>query len=114
MYTEVRRINADPGIQIVVFTTPSEACREDFGRLVIDQLREVDAEPQPSPVKEPLTPREQEVLSLMARGYDNLHIASELFISKRTVETHVSHIYAKLAAQTRCQAVLYAIRAGLV
>jgi len=114
MYTEVRRINANPGIQIVVFTTPSEACREDFGRLVIDQLREASADPHGESVQEPLTPREQEVLSLMARGCDNLHIASELFISKRTVETHVSHIYSKLAVQTRCQAVLYAIRAGLV
>ena len=61
-----------------------------------------------------LTPRELEVLTLLARGLKNAEIASELFISERTVKFHVSSILAKLGAETRTEAVRIAARRGLV
>lgn len=57
---------------------------------------------------EPLTPREQEVLALVAQGFTNEQIADALVISKRTVRQHLNHIYAKLGVSSRLQAVLKA------
>jgi NarL family two-component system response regulator LiaR len=73
-------------------------------------VRDVDA-PRGVPR---LTRREEEVLTLMARGRDNRQIARELNIGAQTVKTHVSSILAKLNAQSRTQAALYAMRLGLV
>jgi DNA-binding NarL/FixJ family response regulator len=63
---------------------------------------------------EPLTPREREVLRLLALGLSNDEIAERLFITKRTVQNHVSAIYGKLGLDSRAEAVLYAIRHGIV
>ena len=60
-----------------------------------------------------LTPREREVLTLIGGGAANGEIAEALYISKRTVETHIRHIYAKLGVKRRTQAVLYAVRNGV-
>jgi len=62
----------------------------------------------------PLTPRETEVLCLLARGLDNSAIAQALTVTKRTVQNHVSSIYGKLNVDSRTQAALWAIREGLV
>ncbi|MFP4344525.1 MAG: response regulator [Anaerolineales bacterium] len=64
-------------------------------------------------VLEPLTPRESEVLSLLAQGLDNAAIAERLVVTKRTVQNHVSTIYSKLGVSSRTQAALYALRHGL-
>jgi predicted ATPase/DNA-binding CsgD family transcriptional regulator len=61
-----------------------------------------------------LTPREREVLQLLAEGNSNAAIAEHLFISQRTVTTHLSRLYAKLEVTTRTEAVALAIRLGLV
>ncbi len=60
-----------------------------------------------------LTPREREVLRLVAEGRSNLEIAQTLFLSERTVENHVRHILAKLDLPSRIAAAAYAIRHGL-
>jgi NarL family two-component system response regulator LiaR len=61
-----------------------------------------------------LTPRETEVLALIARGQPNKVIARELGVSEKTVKTHVSHVLGKLGVTDRTQAALYAVREGLV
>ncbi len=61
-----------------------------------------------------LSKREMEVLRLVAMGFENNEIANTLCITKRTVQNHVSAIYQKLNIKSRSQAVLYAIRQGMV
>jgi len=68
------------------------------------------AEPQ----IEALTPRETEVLQLMARGLANKEIARDLGIGEKTVKTHVSNILSKMGVLSRTQAALQAVRMGLV
>lgn len=63
---------------------------------------------------EDLTLREKDVLALLAKGYDNQTIANELFISLKTVKTHVSNILAKLQVDDRTKAVVYAFKHHLV
>ncbi|MCR4418702.1 MAG: response regulator transcription factor [Clostridia bacterium] len=62
----------------------------------------------------PLTPREVEVLKLVARGYSNKAIAAELYISQKTVKNHITSILRKLELEDRTQAAVWAVRARLV
>jgi DNA-binding NarL/FixJ family response regulator len=64
------------------------------------------------PVAEELTPREREVLALVARHYSNREVADELVLSIRTVERHVANIYTKLSVSSRRQATAYARQHG--
>jgi len=73
-------------------------------------VRQVKAPQKP----EPLTPREIEVLRLLALGRANKQIARRLGLGEETVKTHVSNILGKLQAASRTQAALHAIRTGLV
>ena len=63
---------------------------------------------------EPLSERELEVLALAARGYTNKAISAQLVISDRTVQGHLAHIYGKLGAATRTEAVMRAVSLGLL
>ena len=63
---------------------------------------------------EELTNREQEILLLIAQGMSNQEIADELFITLKTVKTHVSNILAKLEVEDRTQAAIYAFKHGLI
>jgi DNA-binding NarL/FixJ family response regulator len=61
----------------------------------------------------PLTPREQDVLAELTKGKSNREIASSLFVTEKTVKTHISNIFSKLLVQDRTQAALYAVKYGL-
>jgi len=80
-------------------------------RQVLRQLNKMEEPEEPT---EKLTDRELEVLKYMARGYNNQEIARLLVVSAATVHTHVSRILAKLNVTSRTQAVIYAMRNGLV
>jgi two-component system, NarL family, response regulator LiaR len=86
------------------------------GEALIDPAvaaRLVDSLVEDSGREEPeLTPREQEVLDLIGRGFANKRIALELGIAEKTVKTHVGHVLAKLGVSDRTQAALYAARVG--
>ena len=76
-------------------------------------MRELQRPSELPPTEEPLSERELEVLSLVARGLSNQDIGEKLFISERTVRSHVSNILSKLHLANRTQATLYALREGL-
>ena len=77
------------------------------------QHRSSDNSANDNATTEPLTPRETEILQLMARGLSNQEISQELFVSMPTVKTHVTHILRKTNSRDRVQAVLYAVHHGL-
>lgn len=68
---------------------------------------------RPAQTHQELTPREQDVLALIARGFSNKRIALELGIAEKTVKTHVGHVLAKLGVTDRTQAAVHAVREGL-
>jgi DNA-binding NarL/FixJ family response regulator len=67
-----------------------------------------------TPLVDDLTPRELEVLKLIGNGLTNRQIAEELVISEKTVKNHINNVFSKLPIYDRSQAILYAIREGLV
>lgn len=75
---------------------------------------ETQAHPNEEPMPCPLTPRELEVLRVLARGSTNAQIARELNVTEDTVKFHVHNIFRKLAVVSRTEATLVAIRQGWV
>src|SRR5438067_13434826 len=82
-------------------------------RLIEDYARRPPARAQPAALAE-LTPRELEVIRLIARGLSNGEIARELVVGDATVKTHVARVFAKLDLHDRAQAVVLAYESGLV
>ncbi|MDV2989326.1 MAG: response regulator transcription factor [Dehalogenimonas sp.] len=87
-------------------------------RRVIDQLNKNNppaseaTEAETDSMSHALTEREMEVLKLAAKGVSNRDIASQLFLSSRTVQTHLSNIFKKLNVASRTEAILYGLKRG--
>lgn len=95
-------------IRDVYHGTPS--MHPTIARRVMQELQRTSDLP---PTEDPLTEREVDVLKLVAKGMTNEEIANALFLSERTVRTHVSNILRKLHLANRTQAALHALREGL-
>ena len=82
-----------------------------------EATNQLEKENEPSKLRAheeyPLTPREQDVLAELTKGKSNREIASSLFVTEKTVKTHISNIFVKLQVQDRTQAALYAVKHGL-
>jgi DNA-binding NarL/FixJ family response regulator len=84
-------------------------------RSVVEEFVRRPAAPPPTPpALDELTPREREVLDLLARGLSNPEICDRLVISEATAKTHVARILQKLGLRDRVQAVIYAYESGVV
>ena len=92
-------------IEQIAHTIPEPTLRESFIARAIQHLPTVTTPNQGEGVPRPggLTPREAEVAELIAQGYSNRKIATQLVITERTVTTHISHIFGKLDFHTRTQ-----------
>jgi NarL family two-component system response regulator LiaR len=85
----------------------------NIARKLMEQVAH-QAEPKHEPPAEELTERELEVIRLVAKGLSNQAIGQQLFISDKTVKTHISNILGKLDLEDRTQLAIYAIKNGLV
>jgi DNA-binding NarL/FixJ family response regulator len=84
-------------------------------RRLIERFADLaDPPSEPHPAMAALTPREVEILRLLARGLSNGEIAAELVVSEHTVKTHVARVLSKLELRDRTQAVIAAYESGLV
>ena len=83
-------------------------------RLAASMLAEVRRQDSAGQAERVITPREEEVLQLIADGCSTPEVAEQLFISQKTVKNHLASIYQKLDARDRTQAVLQAVRMGIV
>ncbi len=81
---------------------------------MLDEVRRAADEPEVAEPERSVSKREEEVLQLIADGCSTTEVATKLFISQKTVKNHLASIYQKLEARDRTQAVLSAVRMGIV
>jgi two-component system, NarL family, response regulator DegU len=88
--------------------------RPKLAEHVLQQFQELSSKTEDEAFISPLTPRETEILEFIAKGYLNKQIAAELGISEQTIKNHVTSILRKLNANARTEAVVVAIKQGLI
>jgi DNA-binding NarL/FixJ family response regulator len=88
--------------------------RPKLAERVLQQFQELSWQTEAEGFLAPLTPREMEILNYIAQGYLNKQIAAELNISEQTIKNHVTSILRKLNANARTEAVVVAIKQGLI
>ena len=88
--------------------------RPKVAEQVLQQFQELSWRSEAEGVIAPLTPRETEILNYIAKGYLNKQIAAELDISEQTIKNHVTSILRKLNANARTEAVVVAIKQGVI
>ena len=86
----------------------------ELATAMLDEVRRIDPNPVDDDSDRVVTKREVEVLQLIADGCSTPEVAERLFISQKTVKNHLASIYHKLDARDRTQAVLQAVRMGIV
>ncbi len=106
--------DAEPAAIASSILTVMSGERVMAGRVATRVLDMLTGASTPKEFYDGLTGREIEILKLIATGKPNKQIAYSLKISEKTVRNHISHIYEKLEIYDRSQAVLYAVRKGLV
>ena len=103
-------------VATAIATAAGEALSAELASSILTELTSpppaaaVEALAEPSP----LTRREEEILQLIADGYSTSEVAGRLFISGKTVKNHLASVYDKLDARDRTQAVLSAVRIGII
>ncbi|MDQ1467094.1 MAG: two-component system, NarL family, response regulator DegU [Actinomycetota bacterium] len=100
-------------VATAIATAAGEALSAELASSILSELTPPSAavaRTEPSP----LTPREEEILQLIADGYSTSEVAARLFISGKTVKNHLASVYDKLDARDRTQAVLSAVRIGII
>jgi DNA-binding NarL/FixJ family response regulator len=108
-------LTKDSSMQQVVATAIATAAGEALSaELASSILTEFTVSPVAPTEPSPLTPREEQILQLIADGYSTSEVAARLFISGKTVKNHLASIYDKLDARDRTQAVLSAVRIGII
>jgi len=116
-----KEITADKLIDIVRRVARGEhpineslTARPRVAEHVLQQFQELSSRSEAEAFISPLTPREIEILQYIAQGYLNKQIAAELGISEQTIKNHVTSILRKLNANARTEAVVVAIKQGLI
>jgi NarL family two-component system response regulator LiaR len=99
-----------PAEQVVAAVREAAAGSASFSPELLTRLTQALRRPPPPDPLQPLSPRERDVLQLIARGRSNRQIARDLAIGEQTVKTHVRSILAKLGLQDRVQAAIFALR----
>jgi len=99
-----------PAEDVIAAVRDAAAGTVSLGPGLLTQLTQALRRPPPPDPLQPLSPREREVLQLIARGHSNRQIARDLAIGEQTVKTHVRSILTKLGLQDRIQAAIFAFR----
>ena len=116
-----KKVTADELVKIARRVTHGEhpineslTARPKVAEQVLHQFQELSWRSEAEGFISPLTPREKEILNYIAQGYPNKQIAAELNISEQTIKNHVTSILRKLNANARTEAVVVAIKQGLI
>jgi DNA-binding NarL/FixJ family response regulator len=88
--------------------------RPSVAKHILEEFQELSKEQAMEELVSPLTEREIEIISLMAKGYANKQIAGHLNVSEQTIKNHITSILSKLDANARTEAVVKAIKRGLI